>query len=185
MLDEDEDGDTIVAMPFARTPPGHPVPGRRVLALVASALLTVVAWTSLAPVAVGGPTAYVVTQGTSMLPNFEADGLVVTRTQQDYRTGDVVAYRNRELKAVVMHRIIRRDGERYVLQGDNNDFLDTYRPTRGEVIGRQWLHWPGGGRWFRLVRTPMTFAVVLAVLGAVASTAFATPISRRRRRHHA
>lgn len=42
-----------------------------------------------------------------------------------YDVGDVVAYRNLQLDTVVLHRIVAREGERYVLQGDSNTWLDS------------------------------------------------------------
>ena len=140
------------------------------------------AWALIAPTAIGGPASYVVTDGTSMLPHFVANGLVVTRTQPHYRVGDVVAYHNKELRAVVMHRIVARSGERYVFKGDNNDFRDHYRPTREELVGKEWIYVPGAGRYLKMLREPLTFAALLALLTFVSLRSPAR--SRRRRRHH-
>ena len=40
------------------------------------------------------------------------------------RVGDIVAYRSTVLHVVVLHRIVAIKGDRYVLKGDNNDFVD-------------------------------------------------------------
>jgi signal peptidase I len=142
-------------------------------------------WWLLGPTSLGGPASYVVTDGTSMLPHFHADGLVVTRRQDAYHVGEVVAYRNRELGTVVMHRIVARDGARYVFQGDNNDFRDDYHPTAADLVGREWVYWGGAGRALKIVRMPAVFAILAGLLAAFAAAAFVPAPSRRRHRHHA
>lgn len=154
--------------------------GRAVLLALALCAVAV-AWLTLAPRAVGGPASYVVTDGTSMLPRFHGDGLVITRAQAHYRVGEVVAYHNKELQSVVMHRIVGRDGARYVFKGDNNDFQDHYQPTGRELVGREWVYWPGAGRYLLMVRDPLTFAVIVALVALVSLRA---PRRSRRRRHH-
>jgi signal peptidase I len=138
---------------------------RRVAGWLAAAALTALGWFALAPTSIGGPTSYVLTSGTSMLPHFHAGGVVLTRAQSDYRVGEVVAYRNRQLHMVVMHRIVARVGDRYVFKGDNNNFRDSYHPTRADLIGREWLYWPSGARWVAVVREPVMFGLILAALG--------------------
>lgn len=157
----------------------------RVAAALLLVLLAAVAWRVLGPSTVGGTASYVVTDGTSMLPRFRADGLVITRQQNDYRVGDVVAYHNRKLGVVVMHRIVARDGDRYVFKGDNNGFLDTYHPVAGDLVGKEWVYWPGAGRALKSLRSPGTFALVIGLLGGFAATAYVPRRNRRRRRHHA
>jgi hypothetical protein len=118
-----------------------------------------------------------------MLPKFKADGLVITRASDEYRVGEVVAYHNGDLNAVVMHRIEAVDGGRYVFKGDNNDYLDHYRPTKADLVGKEWVYWPGAGRYLKFFREPLHFAITI---GIVALLSLRMPRrSRRRRRHHA
>src|SRR3954471_12430061 len=105
------------------------------------------AWFFFAPSWLGGSTSYVVTEGVSMQPRFHTGDLAVVRSAADYRVGDVVAYHSHQLRNIVLHRIIGRDGDRYVFRGDNNDFRDPEHPTRSQLVGKLWLHLPGGGRW--------------------------------------
>jgi signal peptidase I len=158
---------------------------RRWTALTLTVLVVVVAWAALAPRQLGGAASYVTTDGSSMLPAFHAGGLVVTRTASNYEVGDVVAYHNQQLHAVVMHRIVALDGSRYIFKGDNNSFRDTYHPTKSELIGKQWIYWPNAGRYVTGLRAPLIFALCLVVLTLVASTGLVSKPSRRRRRHHA
>jgi signal peptidase I len=113
-----------------------------------------------------------------MLPTFRANGLVITRTASSYHVGDVVAYHNPELNAVVMHRIVAVDGDRFVMQGDNNDFRDHYHPTPADVVGKQWVYWPGAGTVLRFLQTPAVFALIVAAVVLIALR----PVRRNRHR---
>lgn len=140
-------------------------------------------WLTLSPTALGGPASYVVTDGTSMLPHFKANGLVITRVEPSYRVGEVAAYHNHQLHRVVMHRIVAMDGDRYVFKGDNNSFTDQYHATQADIVGKEWVYWPDGGTYLNALRNPITFATII---GLIALFAFRVPKrSRRRRRHHA
>ena len=63
-------------------------------------------WFLFAPSALGGSTSYVVTDGVSMEPRFHAGDLALVRSGGDYRVGQIVAYHNRQLGTVVLHRIV-------------------------------------------------------------------------------
>jgi signal peptidase I len=75
----------------------------------------VAAWLALAPAQVGGAVTYVIVAGASMEPHIHAGDLVLVRSAPLYHVGDVVAYQNREMGRVVLHRIIDLQGGRYVL----------------------------------------------------------------------
>jgi len=158
----------------------------RLRAVVTSLLILAaigVGWHELGPVGLGGRASYVVTDGVSMLPHFHSGGLVVTRSRSSYRVGEVVAYHNHQLHAVVMHRIVARDGDRFVLRGDNNDFQDGFEPTASDIVGQEWLYMPRVGRFWVTFRSPRVFGVTLALLGFIAGTAFVPDDGQRRRRH--
>lgn len=135
------------------------------------------------PTALGGPASYVVTDGTSMLPHFKADGLVVTRAQDSYHVGEVVAYHNRQLHVVVMHRIVARDGNRFVFKGDNNNFRDLYHPTRADLVGKEWVYIPAGGRYLQWLRSPLVFALLLGLMGWIIGAAFVSKGASREATH--
>ncbi len=136
-------------------------------------------WFLFAPVSLGGSTSYVVTDGISMQPRFHAGDLVLVRRESSYRVGQIVAYENRELGTIVLHRIVARDGARYVFKGDNNNFIDFEHPARSQLIGALWVHVPGLGGELDSVRSPALigglFALGTLLLGGAAFT-------RRRRR---
>jgi signal peptidase I len=144
--------------------------------------LVALAWALAAPRAIGGPVTYVATQGTSMQPRFETGDLALVRAGSEYRVGDVVAYRSSALDTVVLHRIIGRDGDRYVFKGDNNDFIDPTHPRRDELIGSLWLRIPQGGQVLAWLDRPIVSA---ALAGGLALLLLGSSERRRRRRRGA
>jgi signal peptidase I len=140
-------------------------------------LLFAVAWLIAGPAQLGGATTYVTTHGISMQPRLHTGDLALVRPAAQYRVGDVVAYRSDVLRSVVLHRIIARDGDRYVFKGDNNDFVDPEHPRRAELIGRMWLRVPRGGAILGWLRIP---AIAALLCGGIALVAV-WPTRRRRR----
>lgn len=83
----------------------------------------------------------------------------------DYSHGDVVAFPVQQ-GAVVIHRIVGGDSSQgYVMQGDNKELPDDWRPTSATVMGRLWVHLPGVGHAIAPLRQPTGLAALLAVLG--------------------
>ena len=115
-----------------------------------------------------------------MEPHFHAGDLVLVRQQSDYRVGQIVAYRNKQLDTTVLHRIVGRTGSRYVFKGDNNNFQDFEHPTRSQLLGAMWIHVPGAGAELASIRSPALigglFALGMLLIGGAAFT------KRRRRR---
>jgi signal peptidase I len=155
---------------------------RRLLGGALGLALVGLLWFLFAPSELGGSTTYVVTDGVSMEPRFHSGDLALVRGEGEYRVGQIVAYHNRQLGTVVLHRIIAREGSRYVFKGDNNNFQDFEHPARSQLIGALWLHFPGAGRTLDSIRSPALIAV-LFVLGTllVGGTSFAKRRRRRRR----
>lgn len=135
------------------------------LVLAASVLLLAAVWLIAGPAQLGGRTTYVTTHGISMEPRFRTGDLALVRPAADYRVGQVVAYRSTTLRSVVLHRIIARDGDRYVFKGDNNDFVDPIHPRRSELIGRLWLRVPRGGTLLGWIHLPVVAALLCAGVG--------------------
>ncbi len=144
----------------------------------ATFLLLAVAWLIAGPAQLGGTTTYVTTHGISMQPRFHTGDLALVRPADDYRVGQIVAYRSTVLRRVVLHRIIARHGDRYTFKGDHNTFVDPIRPGGDELIGALWLRVPRGGAILSWLRIP-TIAALLC--GGVALLLL-WPARRRRRR---
>ncbi|MDT0274277.1 signal peptidase I [Blastococcus goldschmidtiae] len=130
---------------------------------VIAALVLAAAWLFW-PTQLGGATTYVTTHGVSMEPGFSTGDLAVLRPAGSYEVGDVVAYHSESLNTVVMHRIVAVEGDRFVLQGDNNDWLDEDRPTTDELLGKLFRQVPQGGRALAAVASPWSLALIFAVV---------------------
>ena len=151
----------------------------------AALLLLLAGWfVFLRPVELGGPAAYVVVSGDSMLPTLEPGDLVVTRAEDSYDEGDVAVYEipegqpGSESGARIIHRLYERgeDGT-WTAQGDNRDNPDPWTPTDEDVVGSEWVVFPGGGNLLLKALQP---AVVAGVAGGLAAFFVVTSSGRRR-----
>ena len=96
---------------------------------------------TFAPTTIGGPAAFIDVQGHSMDGTYLTGDLVITKKQDSYAKGDIVAFKVEG--GQVIHRIIGGDGEKgYTLQGDNNPDPDPWHPTDEDVVGKAWIHLP-------------------------------------------
>ena len=162
---------------------------RKSSAVVVSAALLAVAlgaWMAFGPARLGGPVAYHRIAGQSMEPRLHAGDLVALRRQSGYAVGDVVAYRNPDLDGIVLHRIVAREGDRYVMQGDANGWADSYRPSEAELGGRFVARVPRVGsalatvQQHRTLLTGVTIAVLVLSFGVGASPRVARASRRSR-----
>lgn len=156
----------------------------RLLASGLGLVVAALAWQYLAPPQLGGSTSYVIPYGISMKPKLNHDDLVLLRPQSSYKVGDVVLYTNTDLNRTVLHRIIKREGERFVFKGDNNDFIDANRPTANELSGKLWLRVPHAGLVLNWLRQPSHAAILTALVGLFAFGGSAPARARWRRRRH-
>ncbi|MBV9606456.1 MAG: signal peptidase I [Solirubrobacterales bacterium] len=157
---------------------------RSILSTAAFVIVVAVVWLYFAPTEIGGSTRYVVTGGTSMEPRFHTGDLALVRPAGDYKVGQIVAYWSTLLHTVVLHRIHAIHGSHYVFKGDNNDFLDPVNPTRADLLGKLWLHVPGGGRWLNFVHSPLIAAVICGLLATGLLFGFGEKQRRRKRRRN-
>ncbi len=153
---------------------------KKLLSLALGLIVLGSLWFWFAPAPLGGSSTYVVTRGISMEPRFHTGDLAIVRSQSSYHVGEIVAYQNNMLHTIVLHRIVGRDGARYIFKGDNNSFLDPERPVASQLVGSLWLHLPGVGGTLQSLRSPLLIGLLLAagilLLSGVAFT------GRRRRR---
>ena len=156
----------------------------RLPAIVTNLILVVsliAIWLAFAPVRLGGKVSYVIVNGISMEPRYHLGDLTIMRKTATYQVGDVVTYHDTEMNAYVIHRIIGLDREQYVLQGDNNSWIDAYRPTNEEIIGKLWIHIPKLGKLFKWMRTPLNMALTLTFLGGILMASLMPKSSKRGR----
>jgi signal peptidase I len=143
------------------------LPSRPRIALLTGLPLTIalfLAWfLLLRPVTLGGPAGYVIVAGVSMEPAFHTGDLAITQRRAEYRVGDVVAFSTGG--GVVIHRIVGGDATRgFVMQGDNRDQPDHWRPRPDDIVGAAWVCLPGAGNALALVRRPPILAGLVAAL---------------------
>lgn len=166
----------------SRSRASRQLPVRRLAVVLVALFAAAGFWAMLAPQQIGGLDSYVITDGVSMLPHYHTGDLVVVRKESSYHVGEVAAFHNVQLRAVVLHRIVARRGSRFVFQGDNNPAPTSYEPTQSQIVGAQWVHLPGAGKLVLDLRQPVVAAVLLGVLGLYSFSA--TSRSRRLRRRH-
>src|SRR3954452_11876638 len=162
------------------------IAARRAASISAAVALVLAAVWAFWPQPLGGGTTYVSTHGISMEPRFHTGDLAILRSAPSYAVGDVVAYRSVSLNTVVMHRIVDLDGDRFVIQGDNNDWLDQDHPSRDQVLGTLFVRIPQGGKVLASVTSPagvgLVAAVGIALLGAAHRPRSRHAVRRARRR---
>jgi len=127
----------------------------------------VVIWVAFAPTKIGGQASYVMVNGISMEPNYHTGDLVIVHKVQTYQVGDVVTYRDAFLGAYIIHRIIAIEQDNYVFKGDNNSWIDTYKPTRDELVGKLWIYVPKLGKAMEWLRLPINMSLTIALLGGI------------------
>ena len=108
-----------------------------------------------------------IVSGQSMEPTYYTGDLVVSRCG-DYEVGDVVVYNPPDVGgARVIHRIIGGDAQGWVIQGDNNDFIDPWEPADERVLGKAVLHVPKAGFIGSVLINPMTWLSLFLIAGAL------------------
>src|SRR5918999_2097887 len=123
----------------------------------------------LRPQFLGGPAAYVVVSGVSMEPTLANGDLVVVHRQSRYRVGDTVVYRVPEGEtgagSLIVHRIIGGSATSgWIVQGDNKDVPDLWRPTSDDVVGSLWVRVPGAGSLLGQAMSPLALASLSTML---------------------
>jgi signal peptidase len=140
---------------------------RRVFAS-AIALAALAGWFFLLrPVALGGPTGYVMVRGVSMNPTYHSYDLVLTQRRSSYKKGDVVAYHvpKGEIGAgmIVIHRITGGSAEAgYIIKGDNNPDVDPWHPKPKDIVGKAWALAPQAAKVLVFLHAPVPLASLAA-----------------------
>lgn len=133
------------------------------------ALVSAVLW----PTSLGGTIAYIAVSGDSMLPTLNPGDLVVTRAQGSYQVGDMIVYvvprgdfaQGRK----VVHRIVGGDAATgFSMRGDNNSFVDPWKPRPDDVVGRIVLDIPLAGAWGMDLVRPINLGILCGSLTVMA-----------------
>ena len=156
-----------------------PIPA--VIANILLAISLLLLWVAFAPTRLGGQVTYVIVNGISMEPGYHLGDLTVMRKADSYQVGDIVTYHDADMQAYVIHRIIRVEQDHYVLQGDNNSWIDAYHPTNEEIIGKLWIYIPKLGKLFKWLRSPLNMALTMGLLGGLLMASMMLKPSARRK----
>ena len=138
------------------------------------------------PASYGGRFGMVMVAGNSMEPTYQLGDAVIT-WRQPVEIGDVILYRIPENSPgagnPVIHRVVGKEGGRWITKGDNSRAVDPWRPSEGDVLGVAQLRLAFGGRILALLRSWW----VIALLGGLAVGLLLWPDvqddQRRRGRH--
>jgi signal peptidase I len=136
--------------------------------LLVAVVLLVGGWLLLAPASLGGATRYAIVECASMEPRLSRGDLVLVRSGHAPAVGDVVLYRDPALGVGVLHRVVRIEDGRLVLQGDANDFVDDARPRPDDVVGTFWFSIPRAGSALVWLQRPLHATVLAFFLALVA-----------------
>jgi signal peptidase len=103
-----------------------------------------------------------------MEPTYYTGDLVVSRCG-DVEVGDVIVYNPPNVGAArVIHRVIDGNADDgWVVQGDNNDFIDPWEPTGDQILGSAVLHIPQLGKVAGILLSPLTWISLLIVALAI------------------
>jgi signal peptidase len=144
---------------------------RRLALVVLRGALVVIAVTTAAlvwPLVTGRPSRVIIVSGHSMEPTYHTGDLLLAWPASTYHKGDVMPYRipadEPGAGGLVIHRVVGRDVDGYVMQGDNNDAPDVWRPTPQDAIGRTVLLVPKVGIALAWIRQPLILAALAAGL---------------------
>jgi signal peptidase I len=155
---------------------------KRIVVFVLVAAVAVIGFVVLGPAQLGGPARYAIIDGSSMNPTLTDGDLAIVRVEGDLEKGEIALYHDPRLGVDVLHRIVRKDGDRYVMKGDNNDYLDDARPTAAELGGTLWFSIPYLGSGIEWLRQPLHAAIAVFVFFAIAFAGGGGAATRRRTR---
>ena len=126
-------------------------------------VLAVLLW----PSSLGGCTTLTIVSGHSMEPTYYTGDLVVSRCGP-VDVGDVIVYSPPDVGgARVIHRIVDGDEQGWIVQGDNNDFLDPWMPTQENILGSAVVHLPHVGKVASILLSPMTWISLMIIALAI------------------
>jgi len=142
----------------------------RRLSIITGLGLFLVWFLVLRPGFLGGPASYIIVAGASMEPTLSSGDLAVAQQQAGYQEGDIVAFHVPKGQPgegrIVIHRIVGGTTEEgYIVQGDNKDEPDVWRPTANDIVGRMWFSVPRGGLYILFLRQPIVLGAVAGLLG--------------------
>ena len=105
-----------------------------------------------------------VTSG-SMRPTIKTGAVVMVKPVPSYKVRDIITFQNGSgEKDVVTHRIISRQGDEFITQGDANNVADV-KPVREEqILGKVVFNIPYAGYVANFARSKVGFILFILIL---------------------
>ena len=101
----------------------------------------------------------------SMEPNIPAGSLILVKANQEYSSGDVVAYKHAEGMTVV-HRIVAIDDNTAITKGDNNNIADAPIAV-SNILGKVEKIIPGAGKVVQVLKQPEVIIFLVAIIAII------------------
>ncbi len=105
----------------------------------------------------------------SMEPALEVNDVIIVRETDSCQVGDIVVYQSG--KSLIVHRVVAKDGESIITQGDANNVADApiaLCAIKGKVAARI----PAVGRIVKVLKTPAGILTVLLAAFALTELSF-------------
>lgn len=106
--------------------------------------------------------AFVVQSG-SMEPAIKTGSVVITKTEDNYKIGDIITFSlNGKSKEHITHRIINIS-DKFETKGDANEEPDLWQADPTQIVGKSILSIPYLGYFADFVKTPKGFVLLVVI----------------------
>ena len=99
----------------------------------------------------------------SMEPAIPVGSIVITKEQSSYEMEDIISFQ--EEGAIITHRIITIDRERYITKGDANNVADTEEVQQKQILGKVILTIPLLGYLVMWLMSPFGIISLFIIIG--------------------
>ena len=118
---------------------------------------------------------YAVVESGSMEPAIKKGDIIIVRKKNDYNVKDIVTYKSKGSKSTT-HRIIEKNGGKYITQGDANNAADE-EIDKSLVIGKVVNVVSGAGKIISFFGSP--FGALILLLGLFAAVELPALLKKR------
>jgi len=121
------------------------------------------------PSFLGGDTEFTILSGKSMLPTIPSGSLAITKKAFDYEVGEIVAFVQKEggFTKVVVHRIIEKVENGFIIKGDNNPVNDPGIIPPEKIIGKVIFVTPYLGYLALFLKNPLVLTLSVVAIGTI------------------
>lgn len=98
----------------------------------------------------------------SMSGSIEVNDLIITHTEKDYKTGDIITFKNNS--SLVTHRIIEVNENGFRTKGDSNNTEDENEVTKEQIVGKVVLVVPKVGAVIGFLQKPLGMLMLFLIV---------------------